>query len=81
MPLAVSSPQAPERTGDVSEYATSIRIKCSKKLKRELAALALEWDAEKAGKFDMSGVIRTLVRREVKRRKRKREREAALGKT
>ncbi|MBN2564642.1 MAG: hypothetical protein JXB46_02920 [Candidatus Eisenbacteria bacterium] len=50
---------------------TSVRVKCSRQFKRDLRALAQDWDARKAGKFDMSGVLRTLAEREIRRMKRR----------
>lgn len=60
-------------------YETSIRVKCSRRFKTALRKVAGEWDAEKAGKFDMSGVLRTLGEREIKRRQRLRKRKREAG--
>jgi len=77
--LAVHSSWPQERIDEVTtketRFETSIRMKCSQKFKDAMKTVAAEWDAEKPGKFEMSGVLRTLGEREIRRRARKRQRE------
>ena len=61
-------------TGD-KRYETSVRVKCSRQFKRELRAVARDWETRKQGKFDMSGVLRVLGNREVARCRRRRTKE------
>lgn len=61
------------------EYSTSIRVKCSPRFKRQLRSVATDWDNRKAGRFDMSGVLRVLGDREITRLIRRRKKERAGG--
>lgn len=61
-------------TGD-KRYEDSVRVKCSRQFKRELRAVARDWEGRKQGKFDMSGVLRVLGDREIARSKRRRAKE------
>lgn len=62
------------------DYSTSLRVKCSPQFKTDLRAVANDWHQRKAGRFEMSGVLRELGQREIRRFKRRRAKERAGGK-